>query len=245
MRVAFSVSTLVATAAGVAIQKVPDTSFISNKLEFETKLRICNAYPYAKDSQVQVFDLDIPYKQCQEMHKHVREGDQIDFFTMGKKILVGSFEIQEVPQQDSLMLLVIQPHDSTSTGVAFQSHAFANTADAQVALLDGSVGEKRDSLVEIRDDLPVTSRYKSRTEKLRFNSVVAIHPGFYKVGTNKVAMHQLSAEPQEKYSVVRVGVKGAENEAQFPEDIIVFPSSNAAAMSVSSLLVAALFWSFF
>lgn len=216
--------------------------YIATELKFETQLRICNAYPYAKEA-VQVFDSSVAYGKCVEVSKEVKAGEQIDFFTMKKQILIGSFEVQEVPQQNTLLLLVIQPHDSQSTGIAFQSHAYANVEDPQIALLDAYVGaDVNTSLVDIRDESTGDSKYDAREEKLRFNSVVAVHPGSYEIGFAPKSLKALKVSAAEKVSVIRIGVKSQNKD--FPEDVIVFPSS-AYGASVAAAVAMVLAFNFF
>ena len=59
-----------------------------------------------------------------------------------KSVLIGSFEISELPDNDATLFLLIQAHDALSTGVKFQSHVYSNSPDAQVALFDSYVGAK-------------------------------------------------------------------------------------------------------
>lgn len=239
MKVFFSCSAALAAVASAANIKNIDQKTIATELKFDTKIRICNAYPFVKDA-VQVFDQELPYKTCAEVEKSLKEGDQIDFFTMQRQILLGSFEVQEMPQQNSMLLLVIQPHDSTSSGVAFQSHAFASSHDPQLALLDGYVSDGAKSAVDFVDIRDQGSSQDSRKEELRFNSVVAVHPGAYEVGLSSMkSFHTIRAGAEEKYSVIRVGVAGSQG--AYPEDLIVFPNSSAVGIAgVSSAALVAL-----
>jgi hypothetical protein len=207
-------------------------------------LRICNAYPYAAGGVI-VLGSTLKYKGCNDFTKTMHAGDQIDFFTAAsveaKKAkdpslanLVGSFEVSEVPKADALLLLVIQPHDSASTGVKFQSHVFTNSADAQVALLDAFVttGAAADavSISDMKEDDPT---YAPRSEQLKFNTVVAVNPGDYEVyvpDETEKTKKTLSVTDGTKYSVIRVGVRsgaGATDALEYPEDLIVYPAKGS------------------
>ncbi|CAD7959141.1 unnamed protein product [Amoebophrya sp. A120] len=225
----------VASVSGVHVKSQTNAvgahDYIVNNLKFSTTLRVCNAYPFAKSTQV--FDQSLDYKTCGEIQTNLQQGQQIDFFAEEKKVLLGSFEVQDTPREDSTLLLVLQPLDAESTGVRFQSHAFANSAEAQVALLDAFVGSKakKSDLIDIRDSYGV----QPRDEKLRLNSVVGLNTGYYQVqsttsGSNKHdgAKKSLHALEGEKISIIRVGVAGNKD---LPEDLIVFPDSNQSIFS--------------
>lgn len=206
---------------------IKDEKYITTPLAFDTQLRICNAYPFAKEG-IQVFDETIQYGTCVDLERAIHAREQIDFFTSQKQVLVGSFEVGTVPQQNTMLMMVVQAHDTQSTGVSFQSHAFANVNDPQIALLDAYVGEKKVSLVNIHDDTE-----PERAEKLRLGSVVAVHPGNYDIGLSKESSRYVNAGSQEKISVIRIGAGNKE----FPEGLIVFPSSGAASVTAMSALV--------
>ncbi|CAD7968953.1 unnamed protein product [Amoebophrya sp. A25] len=208
-----------------------ESSYIATSLKFTTTLRVCNAYPFAEATQV--LSLNLPYKTCGEIaNTALGQGQQIDFYANEKKVLLGSFEVQDTPREDSTLLLVLQPLDSESTGVSFQSHAYANSGDAQVALLDAFIPQNEkavahvDSLVDIKDAYGA----HPRDEKLRLNSVVAVNSGYYSVGllstgSSAKALHALDGE---KISIIRVGVAGSKN---YGEDLIVFPDSSRSIFS--------------
>merc|ERR1719443_1813037 len=78
----------------------------------------------------------------------------------------------------------------------------------------------------------------SRTEELRYDSVVAVNPGLYEVelmgsdGETK-AKSQLVALNQESYVVIRTGVEAQQGPA-YPQELIVYPNSDAAALKSSA-----------
>jgi predicted nucleic acid-binding Zn-ribbon protein len=237
------------SAATVVKRSKHDDQHISTELKFEQTLRICNAYPFAVGG-VEVLDTKIAYKNCADISKGIKANQQIDFHTLDKSVVVGTFEINELPANDALLLLVIQPHDEVSTGVKFQSHAFSNSDDPQVALLDAHVGTggsepaKLPMTLTIEDSRAAEAKDAgaARKEELQFDSVVAIQPGSYEVALKeaKSKKHVLTAGAGKKYSIVRVGVRPADSaQMQYPDDIVVFPTSAASALySVMGALLA-------
>lgn len=69
-----------------------------------------------------------------------------------------------------------------------------------------------------------------REEKLRYNSVVAVNPGEYKVGLEGTKVGQeLVALNRESYVVIRTGVESQQGPA-FEQDLIVYPQSDPALL---------------
>jgi len=242
--VAFAATSLASGASALDLHIGKQKSqYISTALEFKQTLRMCNAYPYSADG-VSVLGQHIAYKSCADVTQSIHSGDQIDFWSAAdKSVLVGSFEVSELPKNDALLLLVIQPHDDISTGVKFQSHIFSNSDDAQVALLDAYVGPAEpvggETFVTIADKKETNPKYESRKEELKFNTVVAVNPGLYEVGVHKV-LKALFATDGVKYSVVRVGVKAPDAEKiQYPEDLIVFPEQKKSMMTTTNMVIGA------
>merc|ERR1719324_928551 len=103
---------------------------------------------------------------------------------------------------------MITRHDTMSSAVSFESHVFANLANSQVAVLDMYKGATK-STVKIEDKKDAKF---SRSEELRYDSVVAVNPGVYEcvlVGTNggERAKSQLVALNRQSYVALRVGVE--------------------------------------
>merc|ERR1719163_2442652 len=118
---------------------------------------------------------------------------------------------------------MINRHDAVSSAVAFESHVFASLANSQVAVLDMYKGAEK-STMKIQDK---AEGKLSRSEDLRYDSVVAVNPGKYDcllVGADgaEKARVGLTAVPKESYVAFRVGMQGQDAKA-FPEDIVVFP----------------------
>lgn len=219
--------------------------YISTALAFKQTLRICNAYPFSAGG-VSVLENVISYKNCADIDHSLTEGDQIDFHSGSDiSVLVGSFEVSELPKNDALLLLVLQPHDDISTGVKFQSHIFSNSDDAQVALLDAYAGpilQGTDNMITIADKKIENPKYEQRKEELNFNTVVAVNNGDYEVYVkgDRMSKKYLHAHRGTKYSIVRVGVASSEaDKIAYPEDLIVFPAEDKS-LSITTWIIISL-----
>jgi len=226
------------------------TKSLVQKLNFQHRLRVCNAYPYGAALDVyrakeKLTEEPMKYKNCRQFNIQLLMGDKLQFKVGDQN--VGTFAVASMPENDAILLLVISRHDTLSTAVSFESHIFANLLNAQLAVIDTYKGESKSSLriTDVGDD-----EDKNRSEDLRFDSVVAINPGEYncalfgKDGVRK-KMQPLHAQNREAYVVLRIGVD-AQKGSSYPEDIIVFPDhplgSGAASCSLAFLLALVLFW---
>merc|ERR1719498_1141198 len=224
-------------------------------LEFKHRLRVCNAYPYAG-----ALDLyrgkemltgpntpgdTMPYESCQDFKSGLKAGDKLEFKVGDAN--AGTFSVSDLPNNDAVLLLVIYRHDTLSTAVSFESHVFANLLNAQLAVLDTYKGAEKSKLA-IRD---AGDAKTSRSEELRYDSVVAVNPGKYEcalVGTDgkEVQKKELVALNRESYVVIRSGVE-AQQGPSYPQSLMVYPQSDpsmlqggASSVQVSfSLLFAA------
>jgi len=240
----------VATAAAVTDQSHGSLRTASHAqgfvkaLEFNHKLRVCNAYPYS--AALDVFrgrseklteDTPMHYKTCKDFVAPLKSGDKLEFKVGDAS--AGTFSVSDLPQNDAVLLLVIHRHDTLSTAVSFESHVFGNLMNAQVAIIDTFKGAAKASF-QIKD---VAAKGKSsRSEELRYDSVVAINPGLYEVelmgldGKEK-AKTQLVALNQESYVIIRTGVEAQQGPA-YAQDLLVYPSSDPKALHSSALAVA-------
>lgn len=227
--VASSVNVLRAGHAG--------SSFIST-LEFKHTLRVCNAYPFnhAIDvfvGKVKLTDEALKYKKCQEFtHGELKAGDKIDFKVGDSS--AGTFNIQELPNNDAVLVLVLYRHDTVSTGVSFESHVFSNLLNAQVAVIDTYRGKAKATARILDVKQHNDPHHVQRSEELRYDSVVAINPGMYQVSLEgadgKVkATQDLVALNKESYMVMRCGVEAAQGQS-YPEEIMVFPMSDRSEL---------------
>eukprot|EP00929_Paragymnodinium_shiwhaense_P050638 TRINITY_DN254_c0_g1_i1.p1 TRINITY_DN254_c0_g1~~TRINITY_DN254_c0_g1_i1.p1 ORF type:complete len:287 (+),score=101.35 TRINITY_DN254_c0_g1_i1:61-921(+) len=222
------------------------TESLIRPLEYSHKLRVCNAYPYSSgldvfkgDSEKLTRDAPMSYKACQDFNAPLKTGDKLEF-KIGDAS-AGSFAISTLPDNDATLLLVVHRHDSKSTAVSFESHLFGNLESPQVAVIDTYRGSKKGDLKI--NDVPLAKKDKKdkkakkahkRTEGLRFNSVVSVDMGKYDVELDDEAGSEVSkssfvALNRESYVVMRVGVED-KNGNEYPEEVLVFPQSNPAAL---------------
>jgi len=203
--------------------------------KFKHRLRICNAYPYAGALDVfngksKMTTMPMEYKGCEDFATPLIVGDKLKFKVGDAS--AGTFTISDLPNNDALLLIVIQRHDTLSTAVSFQSHVFANLLNAQVAVIDTyKTKSKSHGHAEISDG-------KHRQEKLKYNSVVAVNPGEYQVslldGKKEEGHQSLVALNRESYVIIRTGV-AASMGPSYPEDLIVYPRSDPALLHSSSI----------
>jgi len=213
-------------------------------LEFKHRLRVCNAYPYS--AALDVFrgkgekltsDAPMHYRTCQDFLAPLKSGDKLEFKVGDAS--AGTFAVSDLPNNDAILLLVIHRHDTLSTAVSFESHVFANLLNAQVAIIDTFKGAAR-ATPKIMD--AAEKGKTSRTEELRYDSVVAINPGLYEVelmGTDgkSKAKSQLVALNHESYVVIRTGVEAQQGPA-YPQDLLVYPKSDVAALRGATTAIA-------
>jgi len=209
-------------------------------IEFKHRLRVCNAYPYA--AALDVFrghaerltgDQPMQYKTCRDFMSPLNAGDKLEFKVGDAN--AGTFSVSELPSSDAVLLLVIHRHDSLSTAVSFESHVFANLLNAQIAVIDTYKGKAR-SLPRILDSPKSSTKSAgaSRSEELRYDSVVAVNPGVYEVdltgaGGETRARSELVALNHESYVVLRTGVEAQQGES-FPEELVIYPNSDVNSL---------------
>jgi hypothetical protein len=220
-------------------------------LEFKHRLRVCNAYPYSSAADVfrskdKLTDQPMHYKSCKDFLAPLKAGDKLEF-KIGDAS-AGTFSVSDLPNNDAVLLLIIHRHDAVSTAVSFESHVFANLMNAQVAVIDTYKGTKRAS-PRIQDRADATKH--SRSEELRYSSIVAVNPGIYEVELDGddgqvAAKSELVALNRESYIVLRVGVESKAGPS-FPQELVIYPNSDPAALhsgaamkSFAALLAAAL-----
>lgn len=215
-------------------------------MQFQHRLRVCNAYPYAAALDVHRGADDLtakspmPYKTCRDFKAPLRQGDRLEFKVGG--VGAGTFSVSDLPNNDAVLMLVIYRHDTVTTAVSFESHVFANLVNAQIAVIDTYKGGAR-ATARISDAEAAGSPHH-RSEELRYDSIVAVNPGAYEVdlvsGNADVrAKSQLVALNRESYVVLRVGVEAERGDA-YPEDIVVYPKSDISALRGSSTRAAPL-----
>jgi len=213
-------------------------------LEFKHRLRVCNAYPYAASMDVfrskdKLTDSPMTYKACKDFLAPLKAGDKLEF-KIGDAS-AGTFSVSDLPNNDAVLLLIIHRHDQVSTAVSFESHVFANLMNAQVAVIDTYKGSLK-AMPRIKDREDATKN--SRSEELRYSSIVAVNPGIYEVELDGAdgevkSKQELVALNRESYIVLRVGVE-SKTGSSFPQELVVFPNSDPKALHSSAAPVQAL-----
>lgn len=218
---------------------------------------MCNAYPFTSALDIFVGTVKLtrdplPYKVCDEYSPALVSGDRVEFKVADTN--AGTFTISELPNYEAVLLVVIFRHDTLTTAVAFESHVFSNVASAQIAVLDTYKGRATSDL-RIQDTTwdPTSGKGSSRSELLRFDSVVAVDPGAYEAmlveADNSIkAKKELVAVPKEAYVVIRCGVEAQEGPV-YPQELMVYPLSDKTALggtlrahSLTSRVAAILIW---
>merc|ERR1719461_1686325 len=178
-------------------------------------------------------DGSMDYKTCRDFLTPMNPGDKFKFLVGNAN--AGTFAISDLPNNDAVLFLVIYRHDRMSTAVSFESHVFANLLNAQVAVIDTYKGAAK-SEPRIMD-APGTGK-NSRSEELRFESVVAVNPGVYDLtlvgsdGKTK-AKNSLVALNRESYIVLRTGVE-AKQGPSYPQELVVYPHLDPSALHSSA-----------
>lgn len=203
-------------------------------LEFNHRLRVCNAYPFTESLDVirgknerLTGDDPMPYKTCRDFPSSLKSGDKIEF-KVGESS-AGTFAVSDLPNNDAVLLLVIHRHDTVSTAVSFESHVFANLMNAQVAILDTFKGAAR-GVPRIMD---TQKKNSTSSEELRYNSVVAVNPGVYEIdlmdGEEVKSKSRLVALNHESYVVLRTGIETKTGQS-YEEELVVFPESDPKSL---------------
>jgi len=223
-------------------------------LEFKHRLRVCNAYPYSSSldvfrSKEKLTDSAMPYKACQDFVAPLKAGDKLEFKVGDAS--AGTFSVSDLPNNDAVLLLVIHRHDTLSTAVSFESHVFANLLNAQVAVIDAYKGAAAGT-PRIKDAAVQSKKsQQTRSEDLRYDSVVAVNPGMYEVELDdkdgKIhAKSQLVALNHESYVILRTGVEAQQGKT-YPQELVIYPKSDpsllhsgAASRGVLAALAAAI-----
>jgi len=220
-------------------------------LKFNQPLLLCNAYEAKSGVSIQKNGKEVmpslPFQACQYADGNVLAKDKIDFMLSDQGI-EGTFEVGELPQTDSVLLLVLQKRDSHSPLMAFQSFAFptnGNSDQAHVAVIDASPGSQKAHL-QIADR-PLQGDVR-RVEELSFNRVYALEQGAYDVsvlaqGLKAEAGEEVQLLGQRDYVLLRTSASetGTKNLVTFPRDEI---RKSGAAQSMVTMALAITMFSF-
>lgn len=227
-----------------------DAQSLSLPMRFHQKLLVCNACTGWEG--VKIMKNDVPTKnkealgfnECRYIDGKIYSQDRINFL-FDKESVKGTFEIDELPQADSVLLLIVQRRPEKSADlVSFQSFAFAPSdslgdnakVDAQVAFLN-TVGGDADTRIRM-SDAPAGDRKKTtREEQVMFNHVYAIEEGDYSMSLlsdsasakDKALAAKIRLQRGEDYVVLKTGT---------PENpqLIVFPNTPDNSFRLLSML---------
>jgi len=222
-------------------------------------LRVCNAFPFEKPLAVYHGREEISedggalkYKDCRDfVGLKLKSADQIRFKVSNEmrpdgEQNAGIFQIGQLPQYSSILMLVVHRHDTLLDSVAFKTHVFRNLPYAQAAVLDTYTGVKK-AQVEIADHVDSEAGEKPDvSEPLKFGGVRKLNTGFYDLKlfdtpTMPLDLPTLAEKkdfvvlPSESYVVLRIGAEdrmGANEDTDElagglgKEELLVFPSSD-------------------
>jgi len=219
-------------------------------------LSICNGFAFPKSLDITFLRTQqsltglspLKYQQCKKWALPLEEGDQLDF--KADAISVGTFHVTGLPKSPSNLLLVTKRRNLHAMALAFQSHTYAESSNAQIAVMDAFSGASDGSYMQIQDrslsTLETEKKQKSRSEALALNSVTLLSPGDYDVVLFDADGHNISTAPlqvhdQGKYVAVRMGVDEDAGDSQFPLALVVYPDSAAFSLSSFKVLAAVVF----
>lgn len=210
-----------------------------------------------KHDAIQLSTQGLQYKSCQDWPLNLQRGDTFEFLQGGAQL--GAFSVTSVPQWDATLLLIIK-RKGTSSRPVFASHVFGKTKNAQLAVLDMYTGPSKHTVVirenkEPKEPSPDESGHqllqkRSQSENLAYDTVVAVSEGSYFCSLNNIDQAKASTHAAstalnairvafnvvaaESYVAMRVGgIPG------YPEELIVFPSSDSHRIGCLSVTVLA------
>lgn len=220
-------------------------------LKFNQRLLLCNAYPsksavaISKNSEP-IVGGGLAFQQCTYAPANVLSKDKLDF-TLSDAGIEGTFEVGELPQTDSVLLLVLQKRDSHSPLMAFQSFAFplnSGKDDAHVAVIDASAGSGKAHLKIA--DRPLQPQEKPSVEELSFNRIYALSQGKYDVSIlaqgKQTSDQEVDLLGQHDYVLLRTGGEemGVQTLVAFPHDEIRSAAAQPMLLAVFATVVASM-----
>lgn len=215
-------------------------------LKFNQPLLLCNAYEsqssVAASRNGQTIVPSLPFQTCKYADVSVLAKDKIDF-VMSDAGIEGTFEVGELPQTNSVLLLVLQKRDSKSPLMAFQSFAFpvnSNKDQAHVAVIDATA-DGRKAHLQIGDQ-PLQGDVH-RVEELSFNRVYALEQGNYNVsvleqGQQASGNQEVELMGQKDYVLLRTSAMepGKSTLVAFPRDQVQHSGCSRGMVVVSMAL---------
>lgn len=241
---------LLGSARGVAVEVRADGQLSTQ--EAHQSLVICNAYAHSaamtvknlRTSNVLTEKQGLSYKECSLYKPTLHEGDRLEF--KAGNTTVGIFRATALPKSVDTLMLVPHRRVASSLNCAFDSHAFAPASGPQIATVDAYRG-RESGRIRITDTVTTGGKSDTRSEDLKFNSVVSLAPGEYQVfldggdgkGISNSTLHVVQGDA--KYVVMRTGISvdAANQTNPFPQELVIFEHRSGAAAMGMGLLVAA------
>jgi len=238
-----------AQADGGAAEEAAASILAAPPAKADQRLTICNAYPSPETMTVMQLHSTAPpaaltqaplaYKRCQALNMPLSAGVELEF-RLGSSP-VGEFTASEVPEQAMSLLLVASRKRAGFKAIAFDSHAFADSDLAQVAVIDAYRGPDDQDLMKIsrrateaKDGLTLVQQ----GEGLQYGSIAFLNPGDFDVRLGDGSQSaKLAAEKGKNYVLLRVGM--GQNGTAFPKELVLFTGA-AASRALAGLALALL-----
>lgn len=237
-------------------QAPPVEPKVLQPLDFDQQLLICNAYPgdhpvtvKQNGHEAQADQRNIRFRECRRMTSRVHAKDKLDFVFANSGIQ-GTFELEELPATDALLLLVVEKRDAASQLVAFQSFAFPSRVEgsnAQLAVIDTYKGNSSSAHLRMEDHVSSNERktISKRVEQLNFNRIYAIEAGTYDTSISDHILEEADSPDvagsrrtmrllkKQNYVILRTG------DEHLHQSLVVFPElpQSASAPLAASLAV--------
>merc|ERR1719313_821925 len=222
----FVASAMLLTGAASAVKVESQTAVkadepLTQPMEFHQRLLACNAYPgtegvsILKNNKAVKSHDKLQFNQCRWIDGRIFPQDRVSF-KFEREGVQGTFEVEELPDADSTLLLIVQRRDAKDTDLlSFQSYAFPTSSpeQAKVAFINAVAGDNEDML-EMADasvDSGNNKNVSRRVEDIKYNRVYAIEAGKYEVSMlHKDAKKANASLLENKPAVAKAGEKKAD-----------------------------------
>jgi len=180
------------------------------------KLRVCNAYPSARDLRILKNSKELEgksqmkYKECTEVEGSLNEGDRLNF--EADAVMLGTFTVSELPKEGSTLLLVAFRESKSSTKIMFTSHVFKAGDHAQLAVIDTFQGKTKTelSMSQFQEPTEKGAAPAIEEEAMKFGTVMTLEEGVYQVkiktGVTAQVAGPFAVANGENYVVLRTGL---------------------------------------
>jgi hypothetical protein len=205
------------------------------------RLRVCNAYPSShalrvlKNNKEFMGESQMKYKECTEFKGTLNEGDRLNF-QADDSIPLSTFTVNDLPKEQSTLLLVAYRESKDNTKIAFKSHIFTVAREAQLAVIDTFQGETKTklSISEFRCNRQSTGSAPALQIPMKFSTVMALESGIYEVKINSGAkthsVGPFAVADGEDYVVLRTGLDDVESVSRHAK-----PSDQSFLLSVAPI----------